>query len=368
MRLVMIIIISLTFITCGYTVEVEVVKLGNGELAPVLDTDATQTQHLIYFKGEAKAGDIYYRRRASDKDAFSDPVLVNSIKNSAMVIGGVRAPDMAVSSDGVVHVAWMSNTGGKQSVMYTHSNVDGSKFSKQQNLMQRSDGLDAGVSVAAFEDKKVYVVWTAHGKTNAEKDRLLFVAYSKNAGKSFSKESPINGDRPGICACCGIDAGLTVDGEIMILYRSAGAGARDMTLLQGKPGKSLTYPMLDQWNANACPMSSMSVVGGKEPLMTWQTKEQVFYTSVDEKGVLKDKTTFPGFGKTRKHSTLARNNDGNMCLAWTEGVGWNKGGKVLWQVQDANGVMISDGQKNDLSAWSKPAVAVKNNRGFLLVY
>ena len=154
----------------------------------------------------------------------------------------------------------------------------------------------------------------------------------------------------------------------MVLYRSAGTGTRDVILAQGKLGKPLDYQMVDQWNANNCPMSSMAVVGGQEQSLSWQTKESVFYAFLDEKGRLGSKAVFPEQGKLRKHSVLARNNDAALCLAWTEGMSWNKGGTLLWEAQDATGKQIVKGKKADLPAWSRPAVAVKPNGDFLIVY
>ncbi|NRA39816.1 MAG: hypothetical protein HRU15_16865 [Planctomycetes bacterium] len=362
------IILAVLCMCSAQATELEVIKLGQGELGPVLATDEKDVIHLVYFKGNAQAGDIHYRRRSPQAADFSKAILVNSMKDSAMIVGAVRAPDMAVSSDGIVHIAWMSNVGGKQSVMYARSNKDGSAFSKQKNLMQRSEGLDAGVSIATFGKDKVYVIWTAHGKSKEEKDRLLFAAYSKNAGKTFSQEAPLNADRPGICGCCGIDAAINANGEIIVLYRSAGTGSRDMTLAQGQAGKKLNYQVIDQWQAKMCPMSSMSIAVGDKTPISWQTQEQVLYAILDKNGTVITKNPIPSMGKKQKHSKAVVNSAGDVCLAWTEGTGWNKGGRVLWQLNDATGKTIISGRKNDLAAWSMPALVCTLKGNFLLVY
>jgi hypothetical protein len=62
--------------------------------------------HLIYFKGEAKAGDIFYVRQTPDRDAFSDPLRVNSEPASAIAVGTIRGAQLAVGRNGRAHVAW----------------------------------------------------------------------------------------------------------------------------------------------------------------------------------------------------------------------------------------------------------------------
>lgn len=339
-------------------------KLGPGQLAPVLLTDAEDTLHLLYFEGPAKGGDIFYRQRAARADMFSDPVKVNSLNNTAMAVGGVRAPDMAVTADGQVHVIWMSMQGGRQAVYYSRSNKDVSAFSQQKNLMQHSEGLDAGVSIAAHGEK-IYAVWTAHGQGNAEAQRLLYCALSKNGGKAFSAEVPLNAENPGICACCGIDAAVSADGALQVMYRNADGGNRDVVLLHGTPGKQWQSVTLDSWAVGMCPMSSMYTGGGQSGMLSWQTKDQVFFTSIDQ---LDQQMAAPGMGNKRKYSIAARNGNGETCIAWTEGMGWNKGGRLHWAVLDSDGRELRSGQRGDVPAWSRPALAVRSDGNFLLMY
>ena len=68
------------------------------------------------------------------------------------------------------------------------------------------------------------------------------------------------------------------------------------------------------------------------PLAAWETAGQVQYapvgTSTDPARVVRA----PGGDRNRKHPALAVNARGDVLLAWTVGMGWQRGGSVAWQV------------------------------------
>ena len=68
--------------------------------------DAKGVVHLIYFKGDAKAGDIFYVRQEPASDTFSPPLRVNSEPASAIAVGTIRGAQLALGRNGRVHVAW----------------------------------------------------------------------------------------------------------------------------------------------------------------------------------------------------------------------------------------------------------------------
>ena len=53
---------------------VTILKTPNGGIQPQAVVDARGTLHLIYFKGEAAAGDLFYIRRDAGQERFSDPL------------------------------------------------------------------------------------------------------------------------------------------------------------------------------------------------------------------------------------------------------------------------------------------------------
>jgi hypothetical protein len=78
----------------------------------------------------------------------------------------------------------------------------------------------------------------------------------------------------------------------------------------------------------------------------------------------------PARGANRKHPVAAENAAGQVILAWTEGTGWNQGGKVVWQVFDLNGKPVENaaGKVDGLPVWSLPAAFATPGGGFVIMY
>ena len=63
---------------------VTLLALPNSGVQPQAVTDPQGTLHVVYFKGEAMGGDLFYIRRAPGAVGFSRPARVNSVTGSAM--------------------------------------------------------------------------------------------------------------------------------------------------------------------------------------------------------------------------------------------------------------------------------------------
>ena len=128
---------------------------------------------------------------------------------------------------------------------------------------------------------------------------------------------------------------------------------------QGRRGQST----LDRWAVNACMMSTTATRADANGfLLSWQGRENVAAAVIDDTGRIAQRFEAPGRGRNRKHSIAARNPRGTLCLAWTEGTGWMRGGELRWQCFAADGSAMvgaeSTGGRDDLPAWSLPAIAV----------
>src|SRR5262249_11864129 len=91
--------------------RVNVVKTPGGGIQPQAVVDARSVLHLLYFRGEAAAGDLFYVRREPGKTEFTAPIKVNSQAGSAIATGTIRGGQLAVGKNGRVHIAW--NGSGK---------------------------------------------------------------------------------------------------------------------------------------------------------------------------------------------------------------------------------------------------------------
>src|SRR5689334_7855269 len=76
--------------------RVEVLQTPNGGIQPQAVTDAGGTLHLLYFNGEAGAGDLFYQRRAPGQSGWSEPGRVNGVPGSAVATGTIRGGQLAL--------------------------------------------------------------------------------------------------------------------------------------------------------------------------------------------------------------------------------------------------------------------------------
>ena len=223
-------LILTALVSAPLVAEVILSRVPEGGLQPQALVGRDGTLHLVYFQGEPKSGDLFYVRRLPGSTAFTTPTRVNSEPSSAIAIGTIRGPQIALGKGARPHVAW--NGSGKATIhdgapmLYTRLSDNGTAFEPQRDVMTFTSGLDGGGSVAADNSGNVYVVW--HGKTpdasQSETERAVFVAVSTDEGKTFAREYQANPDPTGACGCCGMKAFCDAGGSLYLLYREARSG------------------------------------------------------------------------------------------------------------------------------------------------
>jgi hypothetical protein len=362
--------------------KVTTLRVPDRGIQPQVAVDGNGILHMIYFKGtDAGAGDVFYVHSDDGGKKFSKALQVNSQAGSVIAIGNIRGAQLAIGKKGRVHVSWLGSSkaepkapGKATPMLYTRLNDDGTAFEPQRNLIQSAVGLDGGGSVAADEAGNVYVAWHAPepGKTG-EENRRVWVAYSKDEGKTFAKEKMASSEKTGACGCCGMRAFADRKGTLYMLFRSAERGVnRDTYLITSKNQcDSFDSDRIDKWNVGQCPMSSFTLTeSGGSVLSAWETDGKVFFSRIDPAtGKRSDPIAAPGGDKVRKHPVVAVNEKGETILVWTEGMGWERGGALAWQVYDKDGKPTDQkGRADGVPTWSLVAVFVRADGGFTVVY
>jgi hypothetical protein len=335
--------------------------------------------HMIYFKGDASAGDLEYVRRDPAGNDFSQPIRVNSEPGSAVAIGTVRGPQLAVGQSGRAYVIWFgppSRSGDSTAAMpvfFSRLNDSGAAFEPQRNLMQYAKGGDGGISVAADVRGNVYAVWHAAGEEPGDDHRRVYLAHSTDDGKNFAREVPVSPAALGACGCCGMRAFADERGTLYVLYRSAAQSVhRDITLLVSTDrGTTFRTLGLAPWELNACPMSTAYLSeGGQRVLAAWEKAGEVYFDQIDPASLrLSPPIAAPGDGNNRKHPAVAAGANGQMLLAWTEGTGWSKGGSLRWQLFDSSGTPTGrEGHAPGIPVWGLPSIFADRQGNFTIVY
>lgn len=335
---------------------------------------------MIYFVGDAAAGNIEYVERRPGAAEYSTPIRVNSQPDSAVAIGAVRGPQMAVGRDGRVYVIWFGSQRaeprgpkGGTPVMFSRLDDSGRAFTPQRNLDQFTREVDGGLSIAADQRGDVYAVWHARGAEPGEAHRRVYLSVSRNDGKTFSRETPISPASLGACGCCGMKAFVDRRGTLFVLYRAAAENIhRDMTLLiSSNLGRSFSVRRVSRWKLDACPMSTADLAeGGGDVLAAWERAGQVYFDEINPRTLqIHPAVAAPSTTDTRKHPVVAENARGQVLFAWTEGTAWMKGGSVAWQLFNANGEAAGPiGHAPGLPVWGLISVYARRDGNFTLIY
>jgi hypothetical protein len=361
--------------------RVQFVRVPGRGIQPQVAVDSKGIVHLIYYQGEPTHGDIYYVRSADGSKSFSQALRVNHTPGSAIAMGNIRGAQLAVGKNDRIHVVWNGSAWARPKapqasagMLATRMNDERTAFETEQNVIRSAIGLDGGGSVAADHDGNVFVTWHAPAPgQRGEENRRVWVARSRDEGKTFSSEVPAFEESTGACGCCGMRAFATDKGNVYILYRSATERVnRDMYLLRSTD-HATTFQGRDvsAWKIAACPMSTAFLTQAPgRVLAAWETNGQVFTGQVGEQtGELLSIRPAAGDSRERKYPVIACNSKGETILAWTEGMGWNRGGAVAWQVYDKNARPLgSTGKMTGVPVWSLVAAFARPDDTFVIVY
>lgn len=346
---------------------------------PQVVIDAEARVHLIYFRGDGMGGDLFYATKSRGAGPFSPVLPVNQKAGSVIVAGTMRGPHMTLGRDGRVHVVWMGGNGADKvqidgeavtPLLYARLGKDQKSFEPERNILTHIAGLDGGQTVAADEQGNVYVIW--HGappRVEGEEARGLYVAHSRDDGKSFAREWKAEVPRRGACACCGVRARTDSKGALHVLFRSAEAGMNrnELWLKSEDAGKSFRVLKEDPWKTGTCPASSAFLHFGEgHSIGAWETDNRVTGAILSKKGTILLQT--PGTAK-QKHPVLAVNARGEVLLTWVEDASWGGEGTLVAQMFSSDGVPVGEAiRQTKLPAWSFGAPYAEANGDFVVLF
>jgi len=367
---------------------VTLIRVPANGIQPEAVVDRRGVLHVLYFSGEARAGNLFYVRSIDFGVTFSPPIRVNSQAGSAIATGTIRGGQLALGRDGRIHVAWngsdnaiprglVNPANGQPSApfLYARSNADVTAFEPQRNLTTRSYGVDGGGSIAADSSGNVYAAWHSLpvGGQNGEDHRLVWIARSTDDGATFEAERPASREPTGACGCCGVRMFASPSNILYLLYRTATAMThRDMFLLESNDqGRTFRGSRVQPWEIGACPMTSMSIASAQSSVLAaWETAGQVYFGEIDPKVArIPAPIAAPGEGGTRKHPRLATNTNSDVLFVWTEGTAWARGGSVAWQMFDSSGRATDvKGTTAGIPVWSFAAPIAGSDGRFVILY
>jgi hypothetical protein len=134
-------------------------------------------------------------------------------------------------------------------------------------------------------------------------------------------------------------------------------------LLSRDRGVTFQHTVLDDWKLSSCPMSAASVVlpEAGEPIMAWENAGHIAAQGL--------KAAPQGDGQ--KLPVIAAHPKTGTLLAWTEGVGFGRGGTVHWRLTSPGGLVFPEstaGRAGDLPPHGTVAAVALPDGRFVLMY
>jgi hypothetical protein len=361
--------------------EVAVVRLPDGAVQPQAVRDTDGVVHLIYLEGDAQKSTIQYVRwDTGDRPNYERAIAVSRNDTTAVATGTIRGPHLAVDPDGRPQVVWNGpapeGNHMRSPLLYARLNDTGDAFEPARNLLAdwERTGLDGGSSIAIDRDGVVHVIWHGPGLAGppGEDARRVWMLVSENSGDSFGKPEAIDTPRRGACGCCGLFAFAREKGGVGVLYRTA-YQAMDRSARLLLPGDENQSSVLDPWQIGQCVTSTAYGLSlGDRLALAWETRRMI-HLRIDAPDMESVEITVPrpaGPEQLEQHPSLAIDERGRVLITWTEGVAWNQGGDVAWQVFDADGAQVLEQTElsKGLPVWGRPAAVVRPDGGFAVLY
>ena len=116
-------------------------------------------------------------------------------------------------------------------------------------------------------------------------------------------------------------------------------------------------------------MSSEAFVNGaRTSYAAWETEKKVHFGRMTPEGSISGERTVSPDGVNEKYPALALSGNGTLLVAWTEGMGWKRGGAVHWQMFDKTLQPLGMGTANGVPVWSLIAAYPTSGGNFVVLY
>lgn len=349
--------------------EVRVEQVPEHGLQPEVAVAPNGTVHLVYLRGDPKAADVRYTSRQPGGN-WQASKTVNTTPRTAVALGSIRGPQIALGASSVVHVVWngvAEDKAGRAPLLYARLLEGAADFEKQRDLLANTSALDGGASVAADAKGSVWVAWHGNppGEKTDEAQRVVFLRTSVDGGTHFADPAALNASTPGVCACCSLRMVVDAGGAPTIFFRNAPRTEhRAMTLLLPEIDRWKSREV-ETWNVSACPMSSAALFPDKGGLLgAWETAGKINVAWLTQPST----TPVTLADDEAKHPAIASDGQGGWLVAWVEGTGWNRGGQAAWRELGGSLSPRSEtGHADDVPAWGRVAVFAEGPGKFVLL-
>ena len=225
---------------------------------------------------------IYFAASTDGAATFGPPVLVSS--QGELALGMHRGPRIAYTGQGIVISAVVGQQGeGKDGDVMAWRSLDGGKsWSAPVRVNDVPASAREGLHAMAFGGRDtLFAAWL----DLREKGTRIYGSVSRDGGATWSENRLVYRSPSGtVCQCCHPSVAVDRSGVILVMFRNALEGSRDLYLARSADGGK-TFAAAQKvgggtWKLDACPMDGGGVtVDEKGRVATiWRREGTVFAT------------------------------------------------------------------------------------------
>ena len=141
---------------------------------PAMATDSSNTIHLVWWD-DTSGLEIYYKKGLGGGATWS------SGQNLSLTSGLSYNPDITITSNDSIHVAWSDDTPGNDEIYYKKSQDGGTTWSALRRLTWNSD-WSGEPAIDSYSSQNIHVIWL----DNTPGPAKIYYKKSKNGGAAWS--------------------------------------------------------------------------------------------------------------------------------------------------------------------------------------
>lgn len=211
---------------------------------------------------------------------FSAPVTLRS--QGDLALGRHRGPRIAISGDALIVTAILAPGRADGDLFAWRSTDDGRTWSAPLRLNGVPASAREGLHGMAAAGKRVAVAWL---DLRAPGTRIR-AAVSDDAGATWPEDRLVYESPSGtVCQCCHPSVAISPKGDVVVMFRNAIGGARDMYLATSRDGgRSFAESAKlghGTWRLDACPMDGGGLAIGTagQVVSVWRREGDVFFAA-----------------------------------------------------------------------------------------
>jgi hypothetical protein len=172
---------------------------------PDIAVDNNGKIHVVWLDDRDASRDVYYSNSTNGGASFNGSARVGDANDGGTPLK--VSPEIAVDSNGKIHIAWHSHNGTTFNVYVANSTDGGLTFKTNSKIADNLPQIQLVPDIAVYGSNNVYVVWSDNRNSNSD----IYFARSTDSGLNYGTNIKINDD-----------AGSTVQGFSRVAVDSKG--------------------------------------------------------------------------------------------------------------------------------------------------